>query len=95
VLREAWGRSLEAASLSRTKTGFTVDVATWLRTRGRPLVERARAGLLARRVFHPTTLARAFDAWTRRLPSGHPAAWGPLFAMVQLEEQFARWGEPG
>jgi hypothetical protein len=94
LLREAWGHVLEPDSLARGKSGFTVDVAAWLRTRGAPLVAHARAALAARRLFDRAALDAAFAAWTRRLPTGHAAAWGPLYALIQLNAQLERWGEP-
>jgi asparagine synthase (glutamine-hydrolysing) len=94
VLREGWAEDLEAGSTARKKSGFTLDVAGWLRAEGRELLAAARAGLLRRACLDPRAVASAWDAWTARLDTGHPAAWGPLFALVQLNEQFERWGEP-
>lgn len=95
LLREGWAGALDAGRLHRRKTGFTLDVARWLGAEARPALEAARARLEGRRFLAPAALRRFWREQAARLDSGHPAAWVPLMALLQLDQQLARWGEPG
>jgi asparagine synthetase B (glutamine-hydrolysing) len=94
VLREGWARELESASLARKKTGFTLDVAGWLRGEGRQPLNDAKSVLERSAMVDRAGLDRSWPSWFAKLDSTHPAAWTPLFAMVQLATQLARWGDP-
>lgn len=94
LLRQAYAGALDAGRLGRPKTGFTLDVAQWLRGEARPAVEEARVRLAAARWLDPAALQRLWREQEARLDSGHPAAWVPLMALLQLDQQLVRWGEP-
>jgi hypothetical protein len=94
LLRDGWGARLQQDTLRRRKTGFSLDIARWLRGPGNDHLRRARSGLAEQRFLAPRTVEKLFRAWEPRLESGHPASWAVPFALIQLEEQFRRWGEP-
>jgi len=94
LLRRGWAGELQPRTLKRRKSGFTLDLASWLRGAGAPFVAEAWSGLTRCRFLDQAVLAAAWRAWSDRLRSGHPAAWTPIFAFVQLERQVRRWGEP-
>jgi asparagine synthase (glutamine-hydrolysing) len=95
LLREGWAGALDAGRLGRPKTGFTLDVARWFRGEARPVLEEARHRLGASRWLDGAAVQAFWTEQAARLDSGHPAAWVPLMALLQLEQQFGRWGEPG
>jgi len=95
LLREGWAGALDAGRLARRKTGFTLDVARWLRGDARPALEAARVRLEEQRWLDRAALRRFWREQAARLDSGHPAAWVPLMALLQLDQQLVRWGEPG
>ena len=95
LLREGWAGALDAGRLGRPKTGFTLDVARWFRDEARPALEAARHRLVANRWLDGAAVQAFWTAQAARLDSGHPAAWVPLMALLQLDQQLARWGEPG
>lgn len=95
LLRNGWGAELAPGSLSRGKTGFTLDVSAWLLGPGRLVIERTRDGLATQRCFERRAAGKLLDVCEARLRSGHPAAWVPVFALAQAQEQIRRWGEPG
>lgn len=94
LLREGWGPALASGTLVRRKTGFTLDVAAWLLGRGHGVIERTRDGLGSQRFIERNAASRFLDRCEAQLRSGHPAAWVPLFALAQVQEQLRRWGEP-
>jgi asparagine synthase (glutamine-hydrolysing) len=94
ILREGWGEALERGTLDRAKTGFTLDVASWLRGPGREFLAQARTTLADQRFLDRAAAMALFDRWEARLDQRHPAAWAPLFALAQVAEQIRRWGEP-
>jgi asparagine synthase (glutamine-hydrolysing) len=93
VLRDGWMGELDLRILNRPKTGFTLNMAQWLRGPATQLLKEAKAGLASRSCLDQRVLGRVWSAWEPRLESDHPGAWVPLFALVQLNEQFRRWGE--
>lgn len=94
LLRDGWQQALMSRTLARRKTGFTLDVAAWLRGPGRALIQRTRDGLATQRFVDRRAAGHLLDVWESRLNSGHPASWVPLFALAQILEQLRRWGEP-
>jgi asparagine synthase (glutamine-hydrolysing) len=95
VLREAWDSDLEASTLARPKSGFTLDVARWLREGGGPLLDKAYDELTLRACIDQRVFRPLWHGWRARLHTGHASTWTTLFGLVQLNEQFSRWGEPG
>jgi asparagine synthase (glutamine-hydrolysing) len=94
LLREGWGQALVSGTLTRRKTGFTLDVSAWLLGRGHGVIERTRDGLASQRYIERDAATRLLDRCEAQLRSGHPGAWAPLFALAQAQEQLRRWGEP-
>src|SRR5690606_18202761 len=92
VLRRGWERELDPGSLRRRKTGFMLDIASWLQTdqwdRLRGAVEALRRNELLE--------ARAVDAFWRRaqrlLSGEHPSRWVPAFTLLQMHLHLSRWG---
>jgi asparagine synthase (glutamine-hydrolysing) len=91
LLREGWGQSLEPGTLARPKTGFTLDVARWMRNSGHRVLEEALQTLRATRAVDQDALADTWHVSEARLATGHPAAWVSMFALIQLAKQFQRW----
>lgn len=94
LLREAWRADLDEAATRRGKTGFSLALDAWMRGSGRGEVSRAREGLTKRACVAARAAREIFDASERELEGAHPAAWVPVFALMQIEEQLRRWGEP-
>jgi hypothetical protein len=76
------------------KTGFTLDLASWLKAEGAARLEEAKHVLMRSALLNRQVLTQKWTPWTAKLDSGHPAAAIPLFAMMQLATQMKRWGEP-
>jgi asparagine synthase (glutamine-hydrolysing) len=94
LLREAFAGVLDSNQLGRAKTGFTLDVARWLRGAARPMLEEARERLLRHGWFDYPALDALWRKQMGSLKSGHPVAWTPLMALLQVDQQFQRWGDP-
>ena len=92
-LREGWGRDLDEEALARHKTGFTLDLAHWLRTGGRTLLESSREPVLDLAVDRRSAI-RTWDLAVAELQRGHASSWVRAYSLVQLAEQYRRWGPP-
>ncbi len=94
VLREAFRDALGEQAAGRAKTGFTLDVAGWLRDDGRDLLEDARLGVMRSGLVEPGAFAAEWSRCVAALSRRHPAAWVRAFAWVQVHRQVERWGAP-
>jgi len=93
-LRDGWATELEPASTARRKTGFTMDLGHWLLTTGASQLAEAEIQLGASRIFDKRALASQFRRGRKRLHHGDVSAIAPLFALMQVDRQLQRWGEP-
>jgi asparagine synthase (glutamine-hydrolysing) len=91
ILRKGWSDFLDRKAVTRRKTGFTMDLANWLNTTGSALVEEAHV-TLAKSVAQPRLLEAIWRRSVSELDRGHASAWVRTFGLVQLAEQFRRWG---
>jgi asparagine synthetase B (glutamine-hydrolysing) len=91
ILRDEWGPHLPEGIRQRRKTGFTLDVAGWLRSEGAAHISNARETLRASPLFDPATTDAAITRFQHDLDSGRTHSWVPLFALVQIAEQLRRW----
>jgi len=94
ILRDGWARRLPARAKSRRKTGFTLDLPSWLRGAGAGRVDAAVDVLRRSSIVDRSALDLLVSRSRRGLLRGSARTWPLLFALVQLAEQLRRWGEP-
>jgi asparagine synthase (glutamine-hydrolysing) len=91
LLRDEWGPQLPSRTRTRRKTGFTLDVAGWLRAEGAEHVARAKETLRASPVFDGSVAEAMVSRFQHHLERGRTHSWVPLFALVQIGAQLRRW----
>jgi asparagine synthase (glutamine-hydrolysing) len=91
-LRDGWRGTLESGTLTRPKTGFSLNLGQWLRGNDDVLqdaIDRTRRSPLFDRA--------ALDAWwkqsRRLLRTSHPSSWVPSMVLLQVSQQLERWGD--
>jgi asparagine synthase (glutamine-hydrolysing) len=92
ILRDGWDGILDPLSLTRPKTGFTLNLAPWLARNDdvlRAALERARRSPL----FDPAALNDWWSHSRRILRTRHPSAWVPSMMLLQISQQLERWGD--
>ena len=93
-LREGWGRVLELETLRRRKSGFVLDIASWLKERELERFFDAISSLENRKALHRPTLVELARRARTELDSPRPTAWVTAFSLIQLARAFETWGDP-
>jgi asparagine synthetase B (glutamine-hydrolysing) len=92
-LRDGWRQQLDAEALARRKTGFTLDLAGWLQKDGRDRLESSREQVLELAADR-NDARRTWALAVGELRRGHASSWVRAFSLIQLAEQYRRWGAP-
>jgi asparagine synthase (glutamine-hydrolysing) len=92
-LREGWRDVLDPATLTRPKTGFTLNLGQWLRGN-----EEALHAAFDRTRRSPLFDRPALEVWwthSRRLLQKHqrPSSWVPGMMLLHVSQQLERWGD--
>jgi asparagine synthase (glutamine-hydrolysing) len=93
VLRDGWSTVLEPRTLRRPKTGFTLDLRSWLvRSEGvlAEAIDRVRRSSL----FDRTALDGWWTLSRRLLRSTHHSSWVHTLMLLHVWNQLDRWGDP-
>ena len=91
-LRDGWRGTLEPSTLTRPKSGFSLNLGQWLRRNDDVLheaIDRTRRSPL----FDRAALDEMWEQSRRLLRTTHPSSWVPSMLLLQVSQQLERWGD--